>query len=398
MKPKSHGFADRVHWNLHENQLNRALSEARAAAAPIIDLTLSNPTVCGFTYDQAEIRAALAHPGLSRYEPHPRGMSSARAAASLYYNEQQIPLTADDLILTSGTSEAYSFLFRLLCNPGNEVLIPSPGYPLFEFLADLCDVKLIRYPLNYAHGWQINFPALSEAVTERTRAVIVVHPNNPTGNYTSRTDQLKLAHFCAQHGMALIADEVFLDFSMAKTRETSFARTNEALTFTLSGISKICGMPQMKLAWIAVSGPVEQKSEALARLEIIADTYLSVGTPVQLAASALLGMRATFQRQVIHRVRSNLCQLDTQLENQSASNRQSTCNRLTYQGGWSAVLRVPALQSDEDVAISLLTKAGVCVHPGHFYDFPQPGYAVISLIVPEKEFAEGVRRVLAYFG
>jgi aspartate/methionine/tyrosine aminotransferase len=398
VKPKSHEFADRVRWNLEENQLNQALIDAKSAGAPFVDLTQSNPTACGFTYDQDGIEAALAHPGISRYEPDPRGMSSARQAVSLYYREQHSPLTADDLTLTSGTSEAYSFLFRLLCNPGDEVLIPSPGYPLFEFLADLCDVKLVRYSLNYDHGWQINFPALSEAATERTRAVIVVHPNNPTGHYTSRTDQAKLSHFCAERGIALIADEVFLDFSLAKTRETSFAIANEALTFTFSGISKICGMPQMKLAWIAVNGPTEQKREALARLEIIADAYLSVGTPVQLAAPALLGMRLSFHHQVMQRLQTNLRELDAQLAHQSVCDRQPACNRLTCEGGWSAVLRVPALQSDEDLAISLLTKAGVYIHPGHFYDFPQPGYAVISLIVPENEFAEGIRRVLAYFG
>ena len=399
MKPQSDKiFANRVRWDLHENRLNRALIDGKAAGAPFIDLTPSNPTACEFTYDQDGIEAALAHPRISRYEPDPRGMSSARQAVSVYYREQEITLTADDLILTSGTSEAYSFLFRLLCNPGDEVLIPSPGYPLLEFLAELCDVKLIRYPLNYDHGWQINFPALSEAATERTRAVAVVHPNNPTGHYTARTDQRKLSRFCAERGIALIADEVFLDFSLAKTRETSFASADEAPTFTISGISKICGMPQMKLAWIAVSGPADQKKEALARLEIIADAYLSVGTPVQLAAPALLGMRLSFHRQVMQRLQTNLRELDAQLANQSARNRHSACNRLTCEGGWSVVLRVPALQSDEDLAISLLTKAGVYVHPGHFYDFSQPGYAVISLIVPENEFAEGIRRVLAYFG
>ena len=396
-------FAGRVGWNLHENRLNRALIDAKAAGTSLIDLTQSNPTACGFTYDQQGMEAALAPPGISRYEPDPCGLHGAREAVSLYYREKGIPLTADDLILTSGTSEAYSFLFRLLCNPGDEVLIPSPSYPLFDFLADLCDVKLIRYPLHYDHGWQIDFPALSAAANKHTRAVIVVNPNHPTGHYTAPTDQAKLSRFCAEREIALTADEVFLDFSLAKTREKSFAGSPEALTFTLSGISKICGMPQMKLAWIALSGPSAQKREALARLEIIADAYLSVGTPVQLAAPALLAMRSSFQHQVLHRLQANLGELDAQLSSQSDSNGQSVCNRqsvcdhLICDGGWSVVLRVPALQSDEDLAISLLSKAGVYVHPGHFYDFPQPGYAVISLIVPQAEFAEGVQRVLNYF-
>jgi aspartate/methionine/tyrosine aminotransferase len=296
----------------------------------------------------------------------------------------------DDLVLTSGTSEAYSFVFRLLCNAGDEVLIPSPGYPLFDFLADLCDVKLVRYPLIYDYRWQIDFPALGQATSERTRALIVVHPNNPTGHYTSASEQAALSRFCSERRLALIADEVFLDFSLAQNYPSSFASGDDALSFILSGFSKICGLPQMKLAWIAVSGPAGQKREALARLELIADAYLSVGTPVQLAAQTLLGTRTDFQSQVMARLQNNLRELDVQLAG------QSVCNRLSCEGGWSAVLRVPAVQSDEDLAISLLTEQRVYVHPGHFYDFAQPGYAVISLIVPEEEFAEGIRRVLAH--
>jgi aspartate/methionine/tyrosine aminotransferase len=324
------------------------------------------------------------------YQPNPRGIISAREAISAYYEELQIPV-ADDLVLTSGTSEAYSFVFRLLCNSADEVLIPAPGYPLFDFLADLCDVRLVRYPLIYDHGWQIDFPALAAASSARTKALIVVHPNNPTGHYTSAAEQAQLVEFCTRRRIALIADEVFLDFSLKNSRAPSFASANEPLAFTLSGLSKICGMPQMKLAWIAVSGPANEKTEALARMEVIADAYLSVGTPVQLAAPALLGMRAGFQAQVMARVHANLRELDAQLS------RQSACNRLSCEGGWSAVLRVPAMQSDEDLAIRLLAKHGVYVHPGHFYDFAQPGHAIVSLIIPEEQFAEGVRRTLSHF-
>jgi alanine-synthesizing transaminase len=259
-------------------------------------------------------------------------------------------------------------------------------------LADLCDVKLVRYPLIYDHGWQIDFPALLAAASARTKALIVVHPNNPTGHYTSAAERAQLAEFCRQRGIALVADEVFLDFSLENSRARSFASTNEPLTFTLSGLSKICGMPQMKLAWIAVSGPAHERTEALARLEVIADAYLSVGTPVQLAAPALLAMSAAFQAQVLARARANLRELDAQLS------RHSACNRLSLEGGWSVVLRVPSMQSDEDLAITLLAKHGVYVHPGHFYDFAQPGHAVVSLIVPEDQFAEGIRRILAHFG
>jgi aspartate/methionine/tyrosine aminotransferase len=383
-------FSERTRWNLEENRLSRKLAELRAAGQKILDLTRSNPTG-GFSYDEQRIQRALAQPASLLYQPDPRGIKSARQAVNAYYETQQVHMAAGDLILTSGTSEAYSFIFRLLCNPGDEVLIPAPGYPLFDFLADLSDVKLVRYPLLYDYGWQIDFTALAAASSPRTKALIVVHPNNPTGHYASPAEQSKLADFCVQRGIALIADEVFLDFSLENCRSRTFASSHQALTFTLSGLSKICGLPQMKLAWIAISGSSDDKTQALARLEVIADAYLSVGTPVQLATAELLATRAEFQPQVIARVQANLRELDAQLS------RQSACNRLLCEGGWAAVLRVPATQSDEDLAITLLSKEGVFVHPGHFYDFAQPGHVIVSLIVPEDEFAEGIRRALSHF-
>ena len=384
-------FSERTGWNLEKNRLSHKLAELRASGQTILDLTRSNPTECGFSYDQERIQNALARPESLRYQPDPRGIKSARRAVSAYYQQQQVQMAADDLILASGTSEAYSFIFRLLCNPGDEVLIPAPSYPLFDFLADLSDVKLVRYPLLYDHGWQIDFAALAAASSPRTKALIVVHPNNPTGHYASPAEQSKLADFCAQRRIALIADEVFLDFSLNNSRAQSLVSLNKALTFTLSGLSKSCGLPQMKLAWIAVSGPSDDKAQALARLEVIADAYLSVGTPVQLATPELLATRAGFQAQVIARVQANLRELDAQLS------RQSACNRLLCEGGWAAVLRVPAVGSDEDLAITLLSKEGVYVHPGHFYDFAQPGYVIVSLIVREDEFAESIRRALSHF-
>ena len=318
-------------------------------------------------------------------------MAVAREAVADYYRKQHgVAPVADDLVLTSGTSEAYSFLFRLLCNAGDEVIIPAPGYPLFDFLADISDVKLVRFALVYDHGWQIDLKALAAAATERTRAVIVVHPNNPTGHYVASVEQRQLADFCRERGLALIADEVFLDFSMAENRVASLLKGASALTFTLSGLSKICGLPQMKLAWLAVSGPEAEKGEALARLELIADAYLSAGTPVQWAARALLEMRGPFQEQVRQRVGRNLCELDRQLAGQNVS------TRLACDGGWTAVLRVPAVQSDQALAIALLKEQSVLVHPGHFYDFARPGHMVVSLIVPEPEFAQGIARVLAH--
>jgi alanine-synthesizing transaminase len=384
-----HRFSERTGWSRKENRISLALVELREAGAAVLDLARSNPTECGFRYDEDGIRQAVSSSEMLRYEPDPRGLAAARAAVCAYYAANGAHLEPDDLVLASGTSEGYSFLFRLLCNAGDEVLIPSPGYPLFDFLADLCDVKLVRFPLVYDHGWQIDFAALAASASERTRAMVVVHPNNPTGHYTSESEQAQLAEFCRARGIALIADEVFLDFSLVG-RHRSFA-SSATLSFKLSGLSKICGLPQMKLAWIATGGGEAAKREALARLELIADAYLSVSTPVQLAASALLGTRTAFQAQATERIRANLRELDSQLS------RQSACSRLGCEGGWTAVLRVPVLQSDEDLTIALLKQRGVHVHPAHFYDFPKPGHIVVSLIVPEQEFAEGVQRVLAHF-
>ena len=385
-------FAERTAWNRRENELTLALERLRVAGRKVLDLTRSNPTECGFAYGGEGIRGALTGGELLRYQPDARGMKVAREAVAAYYRDQHgMPVATDDLVLTSGTSEAYSFLFRLLCDVGDEVLIPAPGYPLFDFLADLSDVKLVRFPLVYDHGWQIDFSVLAAAASERTRAVIVVHPNNPTGHYVSRSEQEQLAKFCRERGIALLVDEVFLDFSLREQPPGSFVKAAGALTFTLSGLSKTCGLPQMKLAWIAVSGPAEEKCEALARLEVIADTYLSVGTSVQLGAAGLLDTRGAFREQVMGRVRRNLSEMDRQLA------RQEACSRLECDGGWAAVLRVPATQLDEELAIALLDERGVLVHPGHFYDFDRQGYIVASLIVPEQEFAEGIGGILSHF-
>jgi aspartate/methionine/tyrosine aminotransferase len=271
----------------------------------------------GWAYlDEAAILRAFERRELLQYAPEAHGLLGAREAVARYYAGRGDCVGVDDLVLTSGTSEGYSFIFKMLCNAGDEILVPSPGYPLFDFLADLCDVKLVRYPLLYDHGWQIDFSALKAAASERTRAVVVVHPNNPTGHYASRSEQDELSRFCADRGAAIISDEVFLDSYLGASNAASFCSGDQALTLTLSGISKICGLPQMKLAWVAVSGPEQQKRGALARLDVIADSYLSVGTPVQVAASALLGTRVEFQQQVMTRVRANLSELDARLAHQ----------------------------------------------------------------------------------
>ena len=270
----------------------------------------------------------------------------------------------------------------------DEILVPKPSYPLFEFLADLQDVKLVPYPLLYDHGWQIDFPSLYKAVNHRTRAVVVVHPNNPTGSFVADKERSVLNQFCREYNLALVADEVFLDYAHDGAARATFADNREALTFTLSGLSKISGLPQMKLAWIVTSGADEQVGAALARLEVIADTYLSMNAPIQLAAPVLLEQRHSVQPLVLDRVRANLSELDRGLA------KHKTCRRLDVEGGWYAVLRVPVTQSDEDLAIEILRKHSVLVHPGHFYDFPSDGYLIVSLITPLQDFRKGIAKVL----
>ncbi len=384
-------FAERTNWNLAGNRLSEALARHRAGGKRLYDLTASNPTECGFDYETETILGALRNPAALRYEPNPKGLEVARLAVTEYYSARGAAVSAEDIVLTTSTSEAYSFVFRLLCNPGDELLIPAPSYPLFGFLADIQDVKLVRYPLVYDHGWQIDFHSLQQAITPRTRGVIVVNPNNPTGHFVKEKELAKLNELCAAREMALIADEVFLDFALGDGRLVTLAGNAGALTFAMSGLSKIAGLPQMKMAWVIASGPGELKRQALERLEVIADTYLSPNAPVQLATPAFLQQRHGFQKQVVTRVRKNLAELDRRLAG------QKTCSRLEVEGGWYAVLRVPATGSDEDLAIELLTKDDVYVHPGHFFDFGAEGHLVVSLLAREEEFAKGIGRVLSAF-
>ena len=384
-------FADRTNWNLEVNPLSEALARHRAAGKPLLDLTISNPTECGFDFDRRAILEALANPANLAYDPDPRGLLDARQVVAGYYVARGAEVPVDSIVLTTSTSEAYSFVFRTLCNPGDEILIPEPSYPLFAFLADIQDVKLVRYPLDYDYGWQINFHALQRGITARTRGVIVVHPNNPTGHFTKPHELEKLNEICATRNLAIIADEVFLDFALQAERPFSFAQNSAALTFSMSGLSKISGLPQMKAAWLVTSGSEQVRAEALARLEIIADTYLSMNAPVQWAIPALLEQRHSFQKQLLERVRRNLAELDRQLAT------QKSCARLVVEAGWYAVLRIPATRSDEELAIDLLAQKNIYVHPGHFYDFPSEGFLIVSLITREEEFAAGVKLLLSIF-
>ncbi|HLX82409.1 MAG TPA: pyridoxal phosphate-dependent aminotransferase [Terriglobales bacterium] len=386
-------FSERTNWQLSSNALTRAIEEARASGRKLIDLTISNPTEAGIRPNADAVLAALSNPAAMRYDPQPRGLLVARQAVCRYYREaHDVKLDPGRLILTTSTSEAYSYVFRLLCNAGDEILVPKPSYPLFEFLADLADVKLVPYPLLYDQGWQIDFDSLGKAVSSKSRAVILVHPNNPTGSYVADAEAAKLNTLCRVRGLALIVDEVFLDYAHdgghRRSFVANFVANDAALTFTLSGVSKISALPQMKLAWVATSGPDKTVAEAGARLEIVADTYLSMNAPVQLAASVLLEQRKLVQPILLDRVRANLAELDRQLAGRPA------CARLLVEGGWYAVLRVPVLGSDEELAICLLREAGVSVHPGHFYDFAGEGHLVLSLIAEPAQFREGAQRML----
>ncbi len=387
-------FSHRTNWPLTPNAFTRALEEVRASGREIFDLTISNPTEAGVRPDPQVVLSALTNPEAMCYDPQPRGLLAARKAVCRYYRESHAIFDLDPgcLVLTTSTSEAYSHVFRLLCNPGDEILVPKPSYPLFEFLADLSDVKLVPYPLIYDHGWQMDFDSLYKAATVRTRAVIVVHPNNPTGSYAAAAEVAALNAFCSDYRLALIVDEVFLDYAHDGAPRSTFASNTSALTFTLSGISKISALPQMKLAWVVTRGPQELVAQAGARLEIIADTFLSMNTPVQLAAAVLLGQRKQVQPILLDRLRVNLGELDRQLA------AAPSCTRLNTEGGWYAVVRVPAVQSDEDLAIDLLRRMAVAVHPGHFYDFPSEGHLVLSLITAPDVFREGVLRFLRLVG
>jgi alanine-synthesizing transaminase len=417
-------FARRTGWVLEKNALTREVESRRERGLPLIDLTESNPTRCGFEYASAAILQALANPEAMRYQPEPRGLPAARQAVITYYAERGGAIEPEQVFLTSSTSESYSFLFRLLADPGDSVLVPQPSYPLFDFLTGLNDLETILYPLVYESDWKIDLEALAArlAAADRTfhlpRAIIVVHPNNPTGSFVHADQIDALLELCRRHDLALIADEVFADYNLGTSRPSSHAGVDSVLTFTLSGLSKISALPQMKLGWIVVSGPVAARADATARLEIIADTYLPVSAPVAAALPELLGTRREIQSQIITRVRQNLAELDRQLD------KAAGATRLHVEGGWYAVLQMssggldrsgrtgtpayagreargpagetPALPADdEDLAAALVREDGVLVHPGHFYEFLSSGFLVLSLIPPAEAFSQGVSKLIA---
>jgi alanine-synthesizing transaminase len=384
-------FSQRTNWKLSPNRFTQALEAIRASGPKLLDLSVSNPTECGFQYDAGAILSAFQNPNALSYDPQPKGLLPARQEVARYYlRDHHVSVDPESIILTTSTSEAYSYAFRLLCNPQDEILVPKPSYPLFDFLADLQDVTLTPYSLEYAHGWMVDFLSITRALSERTRAILLVHPNNPTGSYLRAEEVQELNNLCRERNLALIVDEVFLDYSFTGTPPRTFTGNLDSLTFTLSGLSKIAALPQMKVAWVATTGPGSLLRSALGRLEVIADTYLSLNAPTQWSLPTLFEQRHSLQPQLLQRVRGNRASLQKLISSQPA------CELLDADAGWYAVLRVPARGSDEDLVIDLLHKQNVVVHPGHFYDFPKDGFLVLSLITPTEIFHEGISRLVKF--
>lgn len=383
-------FSARTEWDLSVSDLARAVEERRVAGLPIVDLTASNPTRCGFRYDEAAILEPLSKAESLIYTPDPRGLLSARQAVCRYYAGHRAAVDPESVFLTPSTSEAYSYLFRLLCDPGDGVLIAQPSYPLFDFLARLDNVRLIPYPLFYDYGWHLDPDAIRRRITSSTRAIAVVHPNNPTGHFVKAAERRELEAICAEHALALIVDEVFLDYPLIPNTEPSFAcGSHPVLTFALSGLSKIAALPQMKASWIVAFGPEPALAEALGRVEVIADTFLSMNAPIQGAIPAWLDGRGEVQHQIWDRLVRNLAVLDGEIA--------GPVSRLKVEAGWYSVLRVPALEPDERLATRLIREFGVAVHPGHFFGFPGSGWLVLSLLTPEAEFRRGIEAIISIF-
>ena len=378
-------FSARVSFDLQPNRLSQALSRMRASGQPVIDLTQSNPTRAGFEYPD-DLLAPLSDRRGLQYAPHPLGLRVAREAVAHDFARRGAVVRPYHVALTASTSEAYSILFKLLCDPGDEVLVPQPSYPLFEHLIGLDAVVAVPYDLEYHGRWEIDVASVEQAVSPRTRAVLVVNPNNPTGNLAGVEEMARLASICRQSDAAIISDEVFADYPLSDgTNPESLAgHPTETLTFTLGGLSKTVGLPQLKLSWIAVSGSATHVSGAMPRLELACDTYLSVSTPVQAAVPELLHRGEIIRRQIQERVRTNYRRL------LDRASRSPACSALRSDAGWYAVVQVPSLVPEEELVLHLLETDHVLVHPGYFFDFPRESFLIVSLLAPSQEFELGI--------
>jgi len=384
-------FSARTAWTRQPNALALAVARRRAAGLPLVDLTGSNPTACGLEYPLDELRDALARGAAAPYEPTPRGLLSAREAVSDYYAAAGTTVAPDQVFLTASTSEAYSHVLAVVCDPGDEVLVPVPSYPLFDYLLRLAGARPVPYPLRYDGAWQIDLAALRAAATARTRAVIAVAPHNPAGVYLAPEERDALAAFGAELGLALVVDEVFRDYPHRPTATVppSTADESRCLTFTLNGISKSLGLPHYKLGWIALSGPREVRREAAERLEIVADTFLSAATPVQAALPALMAVGARIRAAIARRLRATLAVLG------EATDEDSPLTRLRADAGWSAIVRVPGTRPDDELAAALVERHGQLVHPGHFFDLPGRGAVVVSLLTEPAALSGGLAALRA---
>ncbi|MCC7243272.1 MAG: pyridoxal phosphate-dependent aminotransferase [Acidobacteria bacterium] len=385
-------ISSRLPSDLSPNAVSAALAWRRAAEQPVIDLTESNPTRVGLSYP-ADLLAPLADPAALVYDPQPLGLWTAREAVAADLGRHGLAIDPADVTLTASTSEAYALLFKLFCNPGDRVLVPQPSYPLFDHLTRVEAVEAAPYLLEYHGAWRIDLASVIHAVTPRSRAILVVSPNNPTGSCLHRDDLAALVQVCADHGLALIGDEVFLDYPLDPAPGAApVLSQQEVLTCALGGLSKAGGLPQVKLAWIAWGGPAPARTRTLHAYEIMADSYLSVSTPVQVAAPALLKGSSAIREQLLGRVRRNLEAL------RAACAAHPSVTTLRVEGGWSAVLRVPAVRTEEELVVTLVTEEGVLVHPGYFFDFSCEAFVVVSLIVAPSTFDRGIARVLARGG
>jgi aspartate/methionine/tyrosine aminotransferase len=381
-------FSARTEWDFRPTDLTAHLADLRARGVEVIDLTESNPTRCGFDYhphltlDPLSTRRSLV------YEPHPKGILLARRAIADFYAHQGIKVDPERIFLTAGTSEAYTFLFRLLCNGRDSVILPKPGYPLLDYLCQINDVLPRHVHLRREEGWKYDLELISVELAARSKALVLIHPNNPTGSYVRSPEREQICAMVSASHSALIVDEVFHAFDLSKnTPAPSFASTDECLTFTLNGISKLLGLPQLKLAWIVVSGPPEEIEDALRRLEVIGDLFLSVSTPVQQALPVLLQDPAGMMEQIRSRLRKNALRL-TEL-----SNSHPAIEVALPEGGWHALITLPLARSAHDWSLHLLDVHQTLVHPGELFDFEEEGIVVVSLLQKQDIFEEGIERI-----
>ena len=385
-------FSSRVPSTLRPNRLTRTLDRLQAEGVHYADLTESNPTRVGFAYPSGLLEPLASRRGMT-YEPAALGLSGAREAVAAALRRRDLPADARRVVVTASTSDAYSMLFKLLCDAGHEVAVPRPSYPLFEYLTRLDAIRQVPYPLEFHGRWSINQTELRQSVTSRSRAIILVNPNNPTGSFVSDDDLETVIELCHERGLALIADEVFGWYPVTdgerKRGPSVLDRPAKVLTFVLGGLSKGVGMPQLKFGWIVVTGPETAVEAALARLELIGDTYLGVSSPVQLAAPALFERGAVVTTQIADRIRTNTRCLSVVAADYPAA------TVLPVEGGWSAVVQVPRLRSEERLVVELLERERVLVHPGYFFDFPREAFLVLSLLVDPASFEPAVRRVLS---